>query len=82
MRGFVVITVVEVKCGRKIIDNTIMKSVLDVMKKYAVDVVLRKLAVSAMKQIAGVVECTQYLSLKGYSVDRIMIRICGAFRTS
>ena len=61
IRDFVGINVVEVKCGRKIIDNIIMRSVLDVIKKYVVDAVSRELAVGAMKQIVGFVDLTMYL---------------------
>lgn len=61
IRGFVVITVVEVKCGRRIIDNIIMRSALDVIKKYVVDVASNELAICAMKQIVGFVDLTNYL---------------------
>ena len=61
IRGFVRITVVVVKCGRKIIYNTIMKSVLDAVEKYAVDVVLGELAVGAVKQIVACVDLSKYL---------------------
>ena len=59
IRGFVVITVVEVKCGRRIIDNIIMRSALDVIKKCVVDVASN--AICAMKQIVGFVDLTNYL---------------------
>ena len=56
MRGFVRTIVVEVKCGRKIME----RSVLDVIKKYVADVVSKELAVGAMKQIVGFADLTKY----------------------
>ena len=62
MLGFVGITVVSVKFGRRNTDK-IIRSVPDVTEKYVVVAVLRELAVGAMKQIAGFVEVSMYLSV-------------------